>query len=151
MERQLGGLAEQALDAVRILLAGNLHQDAIVALALDGGLAGTDLVDPPAHDLEGLRDSRTLYFLRHALGQPDFDAVACLGEHQLARHATLIQLLEHLQRPRCACRIGQRQRHGVTAHAEPAVADALAAQGATHVVDQGFQALPDHRAELDLQ
>ncbi len=54
---------------VGIMLARHLNQDAVVALALDGRLAGADLVDPPAHDLERLADRGA-----HALGP------ALLGE-----------------------------------------------------------------------
>ena len=59
MEGQLGGLAEQALDTLRVLLTRHLDQDPVVALALDGRLAGADRIDPPAHDLERLAERRS--------------------------------------------------------------------------------------------
>ncbi len=54
-EGELGGLAEQRLQARGILQARHLHLDAVGALALDRRLGGAELVDTLADDLDGLR------------------------------------------------------------------------------------------------
>ena len=88
VERQLGGLAEQALDALGVLLARHLDQDPVVALALDRRLAGADLVDPPAHDLERLAHRGILELAHRALGQADVDPPGLALDHlDLARRA----------------------------------------------------------------
>ena len=48
------GLAQQFLDPVRILDARQLHHDAVIALAGDGGIDHARAVDAAAHDLDGL-------------------------------------------------------------------------------------------------
>ena len=52
------GLAEQLLDPVRVLDAGQLHDDAALALAGDLRIDHARLVDPPAHDLDRLLHRR---------------------------------------------------------------------------------------------
>ena len=44
----LRGLAENVLQALRILQAGHLHEDAVGALALDDRLGRAELVDAAA-------------------------------------------------------------------------------------------------------
>ena len=55
LEGQLGGAPEQRLDVLRIVHARELHQDAILALALDRRLLGAGLVDAAADDFDRLR------------------------------------------------------------------------------------------------
>ena len=53
LEFELGGLAQQALERLRIVEAGNLHDDAVLALADDRRLARAQGVDTLAHDFNG--------------------------------------------------------------------------------------------------
>ena len=55
-EGELGGLADQLLEARRVLQTRHLHQHAVGALALDRRLDGAELVDAAAHDLDRLID-----------------------------------------------------------------------------------------------
>ena len=54
LERHLGGLAQQFLQAVGVRQARHLHQNALVALTFDGGFARAHLVDPAAHHFDRL-------------------------------------------------------------------------------------------------
>src|SRR6185369_731122 len=56
VERQLGRLAEQRLDALRLLQTRQLDQDAILTLGLDRRLLGAGLVDAAANDLDRLAE-----------------------------------------------------------------------------------------------
>ena len=58
LEGQLGGLAENVLQPLRVLQARHLDQDAVVALALDDRFGRAELVDAAADDLDRLRDRR---------------------------------------------------------------------------------------------
>ena len=81
-------------------------------------------------------------FPRPLLGQPDLDPpVADLLNHQLARQASPGRASAAPRARAARRRIGQGEGDDVAAHAEAAIADALRAQGAAHVVDQGLQAL----------
>ncbi len=55
-ERQLGGLAEDIEELLRISQSRHLNQDAVVALALDRRFDQPQLVDPLADDLDRLLD-----------------------------------------------------------------------------------------------
>ena len=54
LEGQLGGLADHALQPLRVALARRLDHDAVGALADDGRLAGAQRIDAPAQDLDRL-------------------------------------------------------------------------------------------------
>src|SRR6202022_944151 len=54
LERQLGGPPQPFLDARGVVPAGQLDEDAILALALDRRFLGAGLVDAPADDLDRL-------------------------------------------------------------------------------------------------
>src|SRR6185437_12550405 len=56
LEGHLRGLAENALDEVRVLYAQQLQHDAVRSLALDRWLLRAGLVDAPADDLDRLID-----------------------------------------------------------------------------------------------
>ena len=56
MERHLGGTAEQLLDVLGIVDARQLHQNAILTLALNSRLFCPRLVDAPTDDLDRLVD-----------------------------------------------------------------------------------------------
>ena len=53
-ERQLGGLADDVDELLRIAETGHLHQDTVGALALDRRLDQAELVDAPLDDLDRL-------------------------------------------------------------------------------------------------
>ena len=84
VEGELGGLRQQRLDGVGIIDARQLHDDAVGALALDGGLAQAELVQPNAQDFQRLLDG--------AAGHADHD-FRRIGE---APGAALVQLDRHL-------------------------------------------------------
>ncbi len=152
MEGQLRGLAEQALDALRVLLARHLDQDPIVTLALDGGLPGADLVDPPAHDLERLANGGILKIADRLLARADVDPAAVAGDDlDLLGQRIGIERLQELDRPRAVRRIGERQGRGVAAQAEAAVADPRWPQDAADIVDQRVDPLLDDRMQIDLE
>ena len=152
MEGQLGGLAEQALDALGVLLARHLDQDAVLALALDGRLAGADLVDSPADDLERLAHRGVLQLAHRALGQAQVDPAAfAFDDLDLVRDRIGIELAEQLDRLTGTRRIGQRQRRGVAPHAEAAIADPRRPQDRADVVQQRVEPLVDHRPQIDLE
>ena len=58
LEGQLGGLAKNVLEALRILQARHLDQDAVGALPLDDRLGGAELVDASADDFDRLGHRR---------------------------------------------------------------------------------------------
>ncbi len=73
LEFQLGRLAEQFLQRVRILQAGDLHHDACIALADDCRLARTERVDTLAHHFR-----RAIHRLRYGR----IDAVRCRSQNK---------------------------------------------------------------------
>ena len=85
-EAELRGLAQQVDQPLRILHAGHLHQDALVALALDRGLAGAQLVDAPPHDLDRLLQHARLPLLLDLVDQADLAraAIAVDGQQRVA-------------------------------------------------------------------
>jgi len=56
LEGELRGAAEQRLDMLGVVDAGQLHQDAVRSLPLYRRLLGAGLVDPPPNDLDRLID-----------------------------------------------------------------------------------------------
>src|SRR5690606_31768806 len=57
-EGQLRGASDELLDALGIVDAGELDDNAVLALALDSRFLGAGLVDATAHDLDRLVDHR---------------------------------------------------------------------------------------------
>jgi hypothetical protein len=86
VEGELGGGADQILDLLRASHAGHLDEDAVGALADDVRLAGADLVDAAAHDLERLGDGAGIGRRTLGLGQLDRQEVAA-GRHLDVRSA----------------------------------------------------------------
>ncbi len=62
LEGQLGCLSKNVLEALRVLEARHLNENAVYALPLDDRLGGAELVDAPPDHLDGLGDRR-----RHAV------------------------------------------------------------------------------------
>ena len=78
------------LSWVGILQARHLHQDAVVAGPLDGGLAGAHLVDAAAHHFDGL--------VHHLLAGQGLEGIGHVqGEDAAARLGHLILLAAHRQ------------------------------------------------------
>ena len=127
MEGHLGGLAEQALHPLRIVDAGKLHQDAVVALTLDGGFAHARFIDAPAHDLDRLFDRRRTPVADGLVGEAEGDApaVAELGLGRLR-----VYLAHQLARLLGAGRVPDGDGDGVALDAQAPIADTRLAQGA---------------------
>ncbi|KAF0136833.1 MAG: hypothetical protein FD153_1863 [Rhodospirillaceae bacterium] len=68
MESQFSRAADQPLDAIGIVHAGQLDDETVGALAQNGGFAGSRLIHPPADNLDGLEDSGILPFPQGFLG-----------------------------------------------------------------------------------
>src|SRR3546814_9125424 len=60
-------LAEQRLQALRVVEAGNLDDDAVRTLALDRRLAGARLVDAPARSEEHTSELQSLMRISYAV------------------------------------------------------------------------------------
>src|SRR6185437_2712630 len=77
VEGQLGSAADELLDMLRIVDAGELDEDAVLPLALNDRFLGAGLVDAPAYDLDRLLDRRAgARFERDRVGlQRDVGAV----------------------------------------------------------------------------
>ena len=71
LEFEEGGAADQVFGALHILHPGQLHDDAIVPLLLDGGFGHTELVDAVADDFPGAVH-RVLGLVGRQGGQIDF-------------------------------------------------------------------------------
>src|SRR5262249_20102098 len=69
LEGQLGGLAEYVLQPLRVLQAGHLYDDAVVALTLDHRLGGAELVDALADDLDRLSHRRVDTIIQTFVGE----------------------------------------------------------------------------------
>ena len=69
LEGELCFRLQQALDLLRIADARHLDDDAVLALADDGRLAGSGLVDAAAHDLDRLFDRAGPQLLQPGFGE----------------------------------------------------------------------------------
>src|SRR5690606_11023775 len=83
LEFKLRGLAQQVLERLRVLEAGHIDDDAIVALADDRRLARAERVDPLADDFRGAV---------HRAVERGIEARARLGEDEAAA-------IDHLEIP----------------------------------------------------
>ncbi len=72
LEGQLGGLAKNVLEALRILQARHLDQDAVGALPLDDRLGGAEFVDAFADDFDRLGHCRADAVVDAGVGQRVF-------------------------------------------------------------------------------
>src|SRR5262249_30829713 len=79
-ERQLGGLAENFEQLLRIAEAGHLHQDAVVSLALDGWFDQAHRIHAPPENFDRLIDGLTDAFKQRGFrgGEPDRPAADIL-------------------------------------------------------------------------
>ena len=148
MEGELGGLVDLALEVGGVLDARHLQQDAVVALAHDGGLDGAGLVDPAAQDLDRLVDHFLLLLeqLLVRIGEPDHIAAAGHDERGI----------DGCGSPRCAlARCASSRRVTTRPRPDSTVtslnADLLLAQFAAHRVAEVGEALVQHRAQVGLE
>ena len=146
VEGELGGLREQVLDRVRVVHAGKLHDDAVQAVALDRRLPEPEFVQAYAQDFQSLLDGGALDIDDDFLWifQPCRAGIVDIDCHQTVPFG---------DKPPGAVdipRLPQGKHHGVAAHAEPAIADALVAQAAAHIVLNRLQALLQHGGRLHL-
>ena len=149
LEGELGGLAQDVLDAVGVVDAGKLDQDALGALALDGRLAGAGLVDAPAHDLERLADRGIADRGQRRLVEGERDGAGLLvaGDQQVA-----VDVAQQLARGLLiGRRVAQGQPDRLAGDAQAGIADLGAAQGRPHLVLERFQALAHDHLDLDLE
>ena len=152
LEGQLGGLADDGLQSLRIALAGSLHDDLVKSLPLDGGLTGAQGVDPPADDLDGLVD-RPACFRVESLRRPAHpDALIGLGrELQPAAACGDIaaepgpQQVEGLVRPGG---VGDADGHVGTDLAEVREGDILGPQCGADILDKVGRLLHAKRAGI---
>src|SRR6202030_4650539 len=75
-EVEARGLAEDFDQALGILQPGDLHQDTVGALALDGGLDRAEIVDPVLADLDRLLDRLPRALDHRRLGHREADHAA---------------------------------------------------------------------------
>jgi len=87
LERQLGGLADDIHQPLRIALAGRLDRDAVRALLADVGLLGAHEVDPAADDLDRLGDGVARLLLHRLRRERDLELIAAARDQHLAAGA----------------------------------------------------------------
>jgi hypothetical protein len=150
---------QEALDTVGVVHAGQLHDDAADALALDRRLGGAGLVDAAAHHLDRLlhRVGGAQIGGRFAQSDADVGAVGLDGDVGLAqaegaglhRHRQRVDLGQRGRDLRC---ITDRQpHHVVVADGKTGVADEVLAQRRSDIVDDRRQALAHDGARIDLK
>lgn len=104
LECQLGGLAENFLQPLRILQSRHLNQDAIGALTLDDRLGGAEFINTAADHLDRLGQSGTDTIVEAGIGervaqQPLLRLVAAhFGHRAAAEHPGRHRLHERSQR-----------------------------------------------------
>ena len=146
-EFELGCVAEDLLQALRVLQARHLHQDAVEALALDVRLGCPERVDAPAQNLHSLLDGTTDALVRTGFRHDELDQPVGLlgdvdrlvaGRPEGAERADRLGELTQLRHHAGALR-GVRDAHLDTACRRLDAAldtDALLAQDAADVVAQ---------------
>ena len=159
MEGEARRLLDDVLQPLGIFEARHLQQHAILPLALDRRLGGTDLVDAVADHFHRLRDQR-----RHARGDAvggqrhDDLAVGRLGERQFRHTAdaetarnVVLQLLHRRHRGGLLRRIGQLDGDRIRAGGDQ-IADAIVVgERRAHVATQVLDPLGDDRVAVNLQ
>src|SRR5262249_13901909 len=158
-EGELGGLAEDVEQLLRIPETRHLHQDAVVALALDRRLDQTELVDALADDLDRLIEHlpRALEKRRLGDGQTNDAAADVLDvERALAggadEAAERLRQLAQLGEPLLQVVLADHDLYRVAAdHRGARETDAGLAQDLAHVVLQRQQLLPAHVVDIDLE
>src|SRR5262249_7882639 len=158
-EIELGGLAQEFLESLRVLQARHLHQDAVDALALDQRLDGAKLIDAPLNDLDRLVDGLADAFEDRGIRERERDEPAtdiddveralAGGAHDAAdRLRKFAQLGEAVLQVLFADTDLDRVATHDRCAGEP---DARVAQHAAHVLAQRFELLFAHGRGVDLK
>ncbi len=157
-EVELGGLAEQFLEAGRVLQARHLNENAVEALTLDQRFDSAEFVDAPLDDLDRLLDrlADAVVDRRERHGQADQPVAGVLDLHgALAAGAE-----DAAERLRQFAQLGQglvevlrldAHLDGAVAGGKPGVADLGIAQRAAHVVADLLELVLAHRIGIDLE
>ena len=145
LERHLRGLADQRLDALGIVDAGQLDQDAVRPDALDRRFLGAGLVDPAAHDLDRLLDRRGTAPFELDIGRLDRDRAA--GAH---RHLEVgIDLLDELANVVLAAGLAQHEHDLVVIDGEPGISDLGGDERGAQLVEQVIELVLLGRFHVD--
>ena len=147
LKGQLGGAAEQCLDVLGIVDAGQLHENAVLPLALDRRLLDPGLVDAAADDLDRLVDRLAPPgFGRHGA---EADRPGSVGRD---RHGQVrIDLGQRLSRIVDALGLADLEHDRVVFDREPGIADVGVEQRVAHIVDQRVEPLALGRGDIDLE
>ena len=158
-ELELGGRAEDVLQALGVLQARHLDQDTVVAFALDVGFGGAERVDAPAQHLDRLLDGAAHTGIDAGVGQRELDdTVVALVDGEIRDGAgqrgaeRLGQLTQLWQRLGAVGRIGNAELHAPGLQADAArQLHVLLAQAAADVVAQRLDAAADHRGRVHFE
>ncbi len=157
-EVELGGLAEHFLEARRILQAGDLHENARDAFALDRRLDQAELVDAALDDLNRLIDRLADALGDSRVGGGERDDAGVLGDVDAALSGGaedagqwLRQLTQLFDRGGDVAVARDANIDAVAMDGAPGEGDARLAQRAQHVVGDSLQPLLAHRVGVDLE
>ncbi len=147
LEAQLGGAAEQRLDVLGIVDPRQLHQDAVLALALNLRLLGAGLVDAAADDLDRL--VHRLAPLRLGRNRAEGD---CSGPVAGDRHGQVgVDLAQRVARRLDRCRIAQLEGDRRAFDLKAGIADVRVAQRVSDVVDDRVEPVALGGGDIHLQ
>src|SRR5437588_6300 len=158
-ERELGSLADEIDQLLRVSETRHLHQDAVVSLSLDRRLHQTKLVDPTANDLDRLIDHLThaLEDRRIGYGEPNQPTADVLNiERTLsggAEHASeRLRKLSQLRQSLLKIALTDMDLDAVAPdHWRAGETDPRLPQNLADVILQGHELLSAHVALVDLQ
>ena len=147
MEGELCRLAEQALHALGIVHAGQLDEDTVFALPLDGGLPHAGLVDAAPDDLDRLIDRREPAGLDRLLGEQDLKAPTGVAVDL----GLGVEIVDRLGRRVDLSGIDELEDDTVARRLQPGVLDTRAPQRHARIVDQRRDPLAQDIADLHLE
>ena len=160
LERKLGRLAEDVLQALRILKTRHLNQNSVVTLALNDRLGCAELVDTTPYHLDGLRQCRgnpvVDSLFRQRIAQQSRLRLRQLkfGDGPTAEQSRIDRLCELAQRflgLRNLAHVADSHLNGLARTREPRVADPLLAQQPPDIVTRRDNALFDQFLLFNLQ
>ena len=147
---QGGGAAQDVFGLGRVLHAGQLHHDAVLALLLDHRLGHAKFVDAVVQSGDVLLERLLLHQARgHGLDAGDhFEAVGLWGLHRgQVREFGLDQAFARLQHGGVA----KADFHCLAAAADAAVAHSFVTKGTAQIAGQGFSLFAQGRLHVHLQ
>ena len=160
MKRELGGLADDAFDLVGILYAGNLQDDAVAALLLNGGLRGSERVDAVLDDLERLLNCPPDPIVEAFVGQREGELQILRGnvvelDGRAGREQSLIEwrveIVQNLSRLLHVGFVGKPHRHAVGGSVDPLVGDTSLSQCPANIARKLLGKLVAEVVAVDLQ